>query len=83
MRAIAAGVESVVIVTESATSPRAMNATMFDAVPPGQQATRMKPTANPFSSYIACAMARPDSGMTMNCSPVPIATGRGSRARRA
>ena len=52
---------------------------MFDAVPPGQQATRIRPTARPCSRSSARAIPQPLKGMTTNCSPTPIATARGSR----
>lgn len=39
-------VEMEVRVTDSATSAFAINVKTFDAVPPGQQATRISPTAN-------------------------------------
>ena len=43
--ATARSVENAVIVTDSATSARARNEMMFEAVPPGQQETRINPTA--------------------------------------
>ena len=42
---IAARVEARVMLTESATFPRAKKTTTLEAVPPGQEATRIKPTA--------------------------------------
>ncbi len=43
--ATARSVDSAVMVTDSATSARARNEMTFDAVPPGQQETRINPTA--------------------------------------
>ena len=42
---IAARVEQVVMATDSATLALAKNAITLDAVPPGQHATNMRPTA--------------------------------------
>ena len=83
VNAIAARVESIVIVTDKATLPRARYATIFDAVPPGQHATRINPTAKPCSSPMICAIVQPLNGMTMNCRPTPIATARGNWRSRA
>jgi hypothetical protein len=50
---------------------------MLEAVPPGQQATRISPTASPCCSPIAWAMAKPVSGMIANWATRPIASALG------
>ena len=50
-------------ITASATFARARKLITFDAVPEGQQATRMSPTARLGSKCSRCAMAQPESGM--------------------
>ena len=54
--------------------------TTFDAVPPGQQETRIKPTANSGGKFINVAIPQPKNGMIRNCNPTPIRTGRGDLA---
>jgi hypothetical protein len=62
----AARVDAVVIITLSATSAFAISVTRFDAVPPGQHATRMTPTARGGESPKIRPMARPRRGMMVN-----------------
>jgi len=50
---------------------------MFDAMPPGQLATRMMPTAIPGSSRISVATSQPHKGMRVYCAPKPSATAPG------
>jgi hypothetical protein len=45
----AMSVDALVIMTDSGMSPRAMKATMLDAVPPGMQLTSATPMARPGS----------------------------------
>ncbi len=52
------------------------------AVPPGQQATRIKPTASPLDSPNSPASTAPESGITVNCSTTPAITARGIFATR-
>ncbi len=70
----ASSVEQAVMVTESATLPRAKNAMTFDATPPEQEPIRMIPAATSGSNPSAVATAQPTSGMTENCSRIPTAT---------
>ena len=64
--------------TERATSARAMEVTTFEAVPPGQQATRISPTASGGSRPSTVATDQPAAGMIRNCAtnPVTMASGR-------
>ena len=50
---------------------------MFEAMPPGQLATRMMPTASPVSSCIRVATSQPQSGMIVSWAPKPRATAPG------
>src|SRR5688572_26092111 len=54
----------------------------FEAVPPGQLATRINPTASPGSSLQSRAANQPDNGMTVYCSKNPSATAPGIFASR-
>ena len=47
---------------------------MFEAIPPGQLATKMIPTASPASRFKAFATSQPDSGMIVYCARKPSAT---------
>jgi hypothetical protein len=47
---------------------------MFDAMPPGQLATRMRPTARPASKFSSQPTSQPHSGMIVYCAPKPSAT---------
>ncbi len=76
----ASRVETVVIATERATSPLARYDTTFDAVPPGQQPTRMTPAASAGGSCSAAAISQPRNGMMAYCATTPITTGMGRLA---
>src|SRR5687768_11076321 len=71
---IAAKVEHIVIRTDSATFPFARYVTTFDAVPPGQHATKINPAANWSGNFRACAIAHPRNGMIEYCATKPTAT---------
>ena len=77
VRMTAPKVEHMVSITDNATSVRAMYDTTFDAVPPGQQATRIKPTANGVGSPSVVAMPQPIMGISRNCAMKPVAIARG------
>ena len=47
---------------------------MFDAMPPGQLATRIMPTASPGSKPSPFAVAHPANGMIVYCAMKPKAT---------
>jgi hypothetical protein len=70
-------VDNKVRVTESATSARAIKANTLDAVPPGQDATKISPLAVAGSKCKKCAIANPERGIIVNCSTTPIAMGMG------
>jgi hypothetical protein len=70
-------VEIRVRVTERATSARAINANTLDAVPPGQDATKMSPLDVAGSKCKKWAIANPESGIIVYCSTTPIAMGMG------
>ena len=70
----AAIVETAVIVTESGTSALARKAITLDAVPPGQQATRISPAPISAGSANAITIAYPNAGMTVYCKINPAAT---------
>ena len=82
VRITAASVVQVVMITESATSARARYVTTFDAVPPGQQATRISPTAKGVSSPRAVATPKPANGMMRNWPKNPATTAPGRDATR-
>ena len=75
----AATVEQNVITTDKATFARAINATTFDAVPPGQHATIITPTARSGGNRINVATNHPTAGMMVNCATNPIPTALGIR----
>ena len=77
---MAAKVLHMVINTDNATCARAMYTTTLEAVPPGQQDTRISPTANSLGNCSAVAMAQPMNGMMQNWAKTPRATGLGVRA---
>jgi len=52
---------------------------MFEAMPPGQLATRMMPTASPGSRSSRVATNHPQSGMIVYCATNPSATLPGMR----
>lgn len=56
-------VEAEVISTERATSPWAMNVATFEACPPGQQETRIRPTAKASGRERALAIRNPSTGL--------------------
>src|SRR5690606_8994811 len=56
-------VDAAVIATDRATSARERNAMTFDAVPPGQPDTRIRPTASGVGSDQSHAMVQPSSGI--------------------
>ena len=50
---------------------------MLEAVPPGQHATNIRPTANSAGNPIAIATSQPESGMIVYCEIAAISTTRG------
>ncbi len=74
---MAAKVEHIVINTDRARLARLKKAITFEAVPPGQQLTRINPTARSFSKSKPFANENPRIGIMINCAPtpIPIATG--------
>ena len=83
VRTTAPSVVQAVITTERATSARAIAVTTFDAVPPGQQATRIRPTASGGARSVSVATVQPASGMMRNWPKNPAATVAGREATRA
>ena len=77
MHSEASIVDSAVIETESATSALATYATTLDAVPPGQQQTRISPTARGVGKANKCPTHQPRKGITRywRATPHPIAAG--------
>jgi len=73
-------VDVIVSSTLSGTLARARWQMTFDTVPPGQQATRIKPSARPVSRLKAFAKPHPASGMIANCANTPSAIRFGSRS---
>lgn len=67
----AAAVEHAVMATESATSAPAISVTKFDAVPPGQQPTKMRPAAKAGGKPKILALAHAMAGMMENCARNP------------
>src|SRR5688500_3715181 len=63
----AISVETVVIATDKATSPLARYETTLEAVPPGQQPTRITPAASAGGSPNAAATNQPRNGMMAYC----------------
>jgi hypothetical protein len=59
----ASKVEVNVTITANATLARARKLITFDAVPDGQLATRISPTAKPASRFSTRASSQPESGM--------------------
>ena len=76
-------VEQEVIVTESATLPRARYVIRFEATPPGQEPIRITPAATSGSKPNNMAILKPASGMTVNCRSIPSSTGHGMVNTRA
>jgi len=74
----ALGVETAVIVTESATSTLARYEITFEAVPPGQHATRIRPTAKAGGRSKRYPKLHPKNGITVYCNKTPTPTRRGS-----
>ena len=74
---MAKSVETVVIITDNAKFALAKYAITFDAVPPGQHATNIKPTAKEASRFNNFAIPQPTKGITVYCAkaPKPIAPG--------
>ena len=63
-----------VITTDKATSPLAISVTTLLAVPPGQQPTKIRPTANGVGSCNTMAMAAAKVGITRNWEINPTAS---------
>ena len=70
------------MVTDRATSARARNAMTFEAVPPGQHETRIRPTAKGVGRSSSRPMLHPSSGISVYCSATPGRTLDRSRAMR-
>jgi hypothetical protein len=75
-------VEQDVMVTDNATSPFARYVMTFDAVPPGQEPTRINPAAIAGGSSKTFAMATAINGIIRNCATKPTAIGYGCSATR-
>ena len=71
MKITARRVETVVKLTESATLAFAIKQTTFEAVPPGQQATKTSPITKSIGRSKSRASAYPKKGMMVYCSPTP------------
>ncbi|GAB3792129.1 hypothetical protein GCM10028868_07150 [Virgibacillus kimchii] len=67
-------VDDAVILTDKGVSPLERKVMTFDAVPPGQQPTRITPTATSGGNCKPTANAKAMSGMMTNCAPTPMAT---------
>lgn len=72
-------VETLVIATESATSPFAKKAMTFDEVPPGTEPSIRSPTASAGLSPRTFATTTAPSGMITNWATTPMRTGTGRR----
>jgi hypothetical protein len=70
-------VDTEVIVTEKATSPRARYVITFDEVPPGHDPTSTTPAASIGSSSNILASANPRNGITPYCATTPTPTSLG------
>src|SRR5690606_2876247 len=68
-----------VMATDKAKSPRAKKVMTFDAVPPGQQPTKITPTATSGGSASTVANTQASAGIIMNCPKTPINTVMGRR----
>ena len=66
--------EAIVIPTESATSPPAIYVITLLAVPPGQQPTRITPSASSVGSFKIIQRVQAISGMIVYCDTNPIST---------
>ena len=64
-------VETVVMVTDKATSARAKKEITFEAVPPGQQETRIKPVASGVGRSNKMARLHPSNGISVYWSAIP------------
>jgi len=74
----AAKVEHRVRLTDKATRALAKKTTTFEAVPPGQQETRISPTAISAGNFNTQARQALHAGIIKNCKPTPIAITPGS-----
>lgn len=79
----ASNVEMDVMVTDTATSPRARNATTLDAVPPGAQPTRITPAAISGGNCRSQDTKSASNGITMYWAATPTAMGTGRLATKA
>lgn len=73
----ASSVETLVIATDSATSPLARYAITFEEVPPGTEPSMSSPTASAGLRPRSLATATAPSGMITNCATTPMAIGTG------
>ena len=64
-------VETVVIPTENATSPPQRYDIMFEETPPGQQPTRISPSAIPSGRFNAFEIPNARNGMIRYCAIAP------------
>lgn len=67
-------VEQVVMATDKATLALAKKAITLEAVPPGQHATKINPTAKKEGNSNSMPNAHPRNGMTVNCKSIPKIT---------
>ena len=70
-------VVQLVMVTDRAVSPRARKVITLEAVPPGQQPTRMTPMAMSGGSPITLHRMNATVGMMTNCATMPMSTSTG------
>lgn len=71
---MAAMVDRAVMLTDSAKLDRDKNTITLEAVPPGQLATKISPTAKKGGKSKALAKSQPIKGMTVNCNNKPVKT---------
>ena len=76
-------VEQVVMATDKATLALAKKAITLEAVPPGQQATRINPTAKKGGNWNKIPNPQPNNGITVNCKNIPKTTHEGVLATKA
>ena len=73
VRKIPSNVEHKVMVIDKATLALAKKAITFEAVPPAQQPTTIKPAASSAGKAIILAIIKAANGIIVNCRTTPIA----------
>ena len=76
----AKSVEAVVMPTEKGTSPRQRKLMMLEETPPGQQPTRIRPTAISLESPRPLARKYAENGMMRYCAAAPMKISKGRAA---